>query len=323
MIKEEALIQFKLEHQEWLMKKKEAFIQKMEASVQEIIIVFRQLFQKAREEMEQKEKEPIMFFYFSFLRNSLFQNHYHLLLHLMDMRWYLDKEPIMVEGDLDFLFQELFKSKEELLANSKKYLGKVNQYDVEYFFQDLVVACNVYLVEQLRFLFRDIEANEDFEKIKKQQVWYMRYGEYRDYSEIIVHVDRVKKSQKDWESKIKKIKNGQSEQELAISYWYSLESKNSECKSIFMPFITFENCILEQIDFTNSVMKGARFLNCVIKNCIFNQCNLQQAEFKNCTWENNEFIGANVAYSVFEEQVLPFVHLEPDQLQTIFVERGE
>ncbi|HIS60943.1 MAG TPA: pentapeptide repeat-containing protein [Candidatus Scybalomonas excrementigallinarum] len=323
MIREEALQKFQIEQQEWIDTKKEEFIERIGEKLPELVMRFKQMFHKGREEMEQVKKDPIMFFYFSVLRTELWSDHYHLLLHMMDARWYLDKEPIVVEESLDFLWDNLQEIKEKLFIDSKKYMGKINRYDIEYIIQDMVFTCNSYLAEQLRFVFRDIEENEDFDKIEKPEVWYIRFGEYRDHSEILAHVDRVKKEQKQWERKVRKAKSGEQEDSLATSYWYELEVKESSCTEQFMPFVIFENCTLEQVDFTKSNLRGARFLNCTMRQCVFEEANLQYAEFTNCTWEETKFQGADLSYAIFMEQELPFVHLEPEQLQVIFVEREE
>lgn len=323
MIREEALQKFQIEQRAWLDTKKEEFVERIGEKLPELVMRLKQMFHKGREEMEQVKKDPIMFFYFSVLRTELWSNQYHLLLHMMDARWYLDKEPIVVEESLDFLWENLKQIKEKLLIDSRKYMGKINRYDIEYLVQDMILACNGYLAEQLRFVFRDIEDNEDFAQIEKTEVWYIRFGEYRDKSEILAHVDRVKKEQKQWERRVRKAKTGEQEHSLATSYWYELEVKQSSCTEQFMPFVIFENCTLEQVDFTKSNLRGARFLNCTMRQCVFEKANLQYAEFTNCTWEETKFEGADLSYAIFMEQELPFVHLEPEQLQVILVEREE
>lgn len=323
MTKKEAWIQFEQEHKKWIEEKKEEFLQKMQESVFEISTTFQQLLKQSREELEKKEKEAIMYCYISLLRNGLFENEYSLLLQWFDQQWYLDKEPVLIEGNLNFLFEDVSQVKEKLLLDSKQYLGKINCYDIEYLFQDIVMECNSYLAEQLRFLFRDIEENEDFKAIKKQEAWTIRYGEYRDQSEIIAHVDRTKKEQTEFKQKIKSIQSGKEEQALACTYWYDMELTDVICQNIFMPFITFEQCTLRNVDFTNSMLKGARFLNCTLEHCVFKQGDLRQAEFRNCIWNETVFDGADVGYAIFVEQELPFAHLEAGQLQTILVEREE
>ena len=323
MTREEALQQFQTEQQEWIHTKQQEFLKTMGEKLPELIMKFKQMFAKGRQKMEEVKKEPIMFFYFSVPRTDLYSNQYRLLLHMMDARWYLDKEPIVIEESLDFLWEDLQEMKEKLWNDSKKYMGKINRYDIEYLVQDMIFTCNCYLSEQLRLVFRDIEENEDFANIAKPEVWYIRFGEYRDQSEVIAHVDRIKKEQKQWERKVRKAQLETKDDSLATSYWYELEVKESSCTEQFMPFIVFENCTLDSVDFTKSNLRGARFLNCTIRHCVFEEADLQYAEFTDCTWEETKFQGANLSYAIFMEQELPFVHLEPEQLQDILVEREE
>lgn len=44
--------------------------------------------------------------------------------------------------------------------------------------------------------------------------------------------------------------------------------------------------------------------------------------FSGCIWEENDFEGADMLHSVFAEEELPFIHLKPEQLQLILVDRG-
>ena len=48
---------------------------------------------------------------------------------------------------------------------------------------------------------------------------------------------------------------------------------------------------------------------------------LRQADFQGCTWKDNDFSGADMRNAVFMEQELPFLHLDPEQLQVILVDR--
>ncbi len=79
--------------------------------------------------------------------------------------------------------------------------------------------------------------------------------------------------------------------------------------------------MLEHICFDSAILSGARFRNCRIRNCSFCNAVIHQADFSGCTWEDNCFEGADMTQTVFPEQDIPFVHLEPEQLQTILVDR--
>ena len=109
---------------------------------------------------------------------------------------------------------------------------------------------------------------------------------------------------------------------MVFGYWYHADLKHSDCKGQLLYFIVFEDCTLENMCFDDAVLTGARFLGCRIKNCSFRNAVIHQADFSGCIWEENDFEGADMLHSVFAEEELPFIHLKPEQLQLILVDRG-
>ena len=166
---------------------------------------------------------------------------------------------------------------------------------------------------------RDRE-NPDFAEIEKSDTWAVYWGEYRDHTELVAHVNREKKEQIDWDRALRQTKN--EETGMVFGYWYQADLKNSDCKGKLLYFIVFEDCTLENMCFDDAVLTGARFLGCRIKNCSFRNAVIHQADFSGCIWEENDFEGADMLHSVFAEEELPFIHLKPEQLQLILVDRG-
>ena len=119
---------------------------------------------------------------------------YQILAQAMDARWYLDTEPAEVGFSLDFLFPMWADIRRELMENSWKYWGKVNRYDVQNLVASAVMDCNLMLAQVLRFIFRDVEENPDFAEIEKSDTWAVYWGEYRDHTELVAHVNREKKN---------------------------------------------------------------------------------------------------------------------------------
>ncbi|MDE6185329.1 MAG: hypothetical protein K2G39_07900, partial [Lachnospiraceae bacterium] len=119
-------------------------------------------------------------------------------LDVTNMEWYLDEEPLSVCFDITFLFQEYFDWQDKLLLNMREYMGKVNKYDVGSLVQDEIMVCNQLITHILRFAFRDLEQQEVFKEIGKLPFWIIRWGEYKDYSEIVMQVKREAKGQEVW-----------------------------------------------------------------------------------------------------------------------------
>ena len=319
MTRQEALQKFHEEEMEYLEEKKLQFYKGLQQQAEELSGVIRDAFKELKEEVLRLEKEKIMFFHFSLLRVDLLREEYRFFVQAFDARWYMDSEPAETTFSLTFLFSILEEIKKKLTLDAGKYMGKINRYDISEILQNNAMEWNQILAGELRFLFRDIEENKDFSEIPKLETWGIYWGEYRDASELIAFVDREKKDQKDWERALRLSK--EQEEALISKYWFSMEVKDSDGSGKYFLFNEFENCTLTQISFDDSNLSGSRFKNCTIKECSFRNAVIRQADFVNCKWENNDFAGADLTSSIFLEKDIPYLHMEPEQLQTILIDR--
>lgn len=319
MTRQEALQRFHEEETEFLEEKKLQFYKGMQQQAEELSGVLRDAFKVLKEEVKRLEKEKIMFFHFSLLRVDLLLEEYRFFVQAFDARWYMDTEPAETTFTLKFLFSMLEDVKKKLTLDAGKYMGKVNRYDISEILQNNAMEWNQILAGELRFLLRDIEENKDFSDIPKLDTWGIYWGEYRDASELVAFVDREKKYQKDWERALRLSRD--QEEALISKYWYDMEIRDSDGSGTYFLFNEFENCTLTQIAFDNTNLSGSRFRNCTIKGCSFQNAVIRQADFENCKWEDNDFSGADLTNSIFFEEDIPFLHMEPEQLQTILIDR--
>lgn len=319
MTRHDALEKYRKETESSILQTKDRFLQNMQEKSGDLAETLKTAISALREQTELLQKEKIMFIYFSLLRIDLLNGDYRVLAQALDARWYQDREPAEVEFRIDFLFSMFGELKEYLSMESLKYLGRVNTYDVDNMIQQTVMDCNGILAQQLRFMFRDIEENPDFAVMEKLDTWGIYWGEYRDKSEVVAHVDREKKVQLDWDRALRRTKND--ETSLIFDFWYEAGLKDTDCSNKLLYFIQFENCKLEGLCFDGAILSGARFKNCTLKNCSFKNAVINQADFNACVWEDNDFTGAVLENSVFSEDGVPFTHLDPEQLQTILIDR--
>lgn len=321
MTRQEALKQMKEEYAEPLAQTKQLFWEQAQEQYETFAQILKQSFHVLREEMEKAGKDNLMHLYFSLLRVDLQNRKYRIMVQAMDAGWYLDEKPVVLTFSVDSLFQMLHPVWDQMLEDSKKYIGKVNTYDISNMMQELAMECNRMLAHQLRFMLRDLEENDDFAKIPKEETWYIRWGEYRDNSEIVAHVDRIPKGQKQWDRTVRK--TAQKADALIAGYWYQTDITNTDCQGEQMYFINFEDCTIQNICFDRANLTGARFRNCRLNGCSFKGSILRQAEFTDCSWDDNVFSGADLTNAVFMEKEIPYIHLEADQLQTILISRRQ
>lgn len=319
MKREEALIKFREEEQGFMEEIKARFLTNIQEKASGLADCLQGVFTDIRRAVEEKEKKDIMFIHFSMLRVDFLNQTYGFLAQAMDIKWYMDMEPVEVTFSLKDYFSVFNEIREKLELDSRSYMGKINQYDIDHIMMEAGMECNLMLANMLRFVFRDIEENQDFKAIPKLNTWGIRWGEYRDASELIASADREKKDQKDWNRALRETKD--KEGRLVSSFWYEAELQDTDCSNKALCFIQFENCTLQNMNFDQANLVGARFKSCTLSSCSFKGAMLRQTIFEDCKWQQCDFQAADLSECIFYEEDIPFLHLDAEQLQTIFIDR--
>lgn len=320
MTRAEALEQFKDRHCGKVEALENEFVSGIEPGIEQIMDRFLGAFGEIAEQAQEQDKSMCVFFQFSLLRYDLLQDMARIRLDVMDGYWYLDKAPLYTEIDLSFLFTPYFSWRTELLSDMREYMGKVNQYDVERMVQEAVMSAAGSLTQILRILFRRIEEQENFARIPKGAFWDMQFGEYRDYSEPIMRVNREQRSNDEWLQKI--ADEEETPGRMQFDWWYQAELTEGNCQGKALDYIVFENCSLKGIDFEGAQMTGARFLNCKLEQCSFKQANLSQGEFDHCRFTDCDFTGAGLQQAVFSLEGLEAEWFDDKQQEEMLVAGG-
>lgn len=320
MTRAEALEQFKDRHCGKVEALENEFVNGIEPGIEEIMDRFLGAFGEIAEQAQEQDKSMCVFFQFSLLRFDLLQDMARIRLDVMDGYWYLDKAPLYTEIDLSFLFAPYFSWRTELLTDMREYMGKVNQYDVERMVQEAVMSAAGSLIQILRILFRRIEEQENFARIPRGAFWDMQFGEYRDYSEPIMRVNREQRSKDEWLQKI--ADEEETSGRMQFDWWYQAELTEGNCQGKALDYIVFENCCLKGIDFEGAQMTGARFLNCKLEQCSFKQANLTQGEFDHCQFTDCDFTGAGLQQAVFSLEGLEAEWFDDKQQEEMLVAGG-
>ena len=165
MKREEALAKFCEEEQNYIDGIKAGFLVKIQENANDIADCLQKVFSDIRTAVEEKGKKDIMFIHFSILRIDFLNHIYRFLAQVMDARWYMDTAPVEVTFLLGDCFSAFTEARKKLELDSKKYMGKVNRYDIDNLLMEAGMECNIMLANLLRFVFRDIEKNQDFESL--------------------------------------------------------------------------------------------------------------------------------------------------------------
>lgn len=273
------------------------------------------------EQMEKQEKEYVSFMYFSFLKTDILNKNYRLQLHGLDISWYLDDEPAEVYVDVKDLLKPFDELWNELTRAAQGYGVFVNEYDIRNLLFEELHVIDYMICQILRYRLRDWEKKGIFDSVTRSPYWVLRWGEYRDLTEILVQTDRVEKEPGIWKSEL--VKNARKPENMVFSYWYKGAYENRTIKDMDLRFITFEDSLLQNIKFQNCNLEGSRFPGSQLVGCSFEGCNLWGADLRECAFKETSFAGAELTAATFPAESVPFLEISAEQLQVIRLDREE
>lgn len=259
------------------------------------------------------------YFYLSLLRCDLTKRKYTILFQAQDERWFLDPEPAEWSFQADPVFEGFNGIWDQLLDEQKRYVGKLNTYDVDNMVRGAIMECCLMIGDLLRSYFRDIEEMPEFMAVKKQAAWQIYWGEYRGESVLVAQADREPKTESQWLQAIRADKDGS---ELKESYWYQAELSQGDCEKKDLSFAVFEDCGLKDLVFKGAVLTGARFKNCRIEGCDLEGADCRMAYFEHCTWMGPKLKGADFKGAVFTEDGIPAKWLDEAQAAGALIKEG-
>lgn len=270
-------------------------------------------------QMREMEKEYAAYLYISVLKTDLIFRRSRLFVHALDARWYLDEEPAEVYVDAGDLLDPLYQLWDELTEEGRGYAGAVNAYDIRGMIFEELKALDSMISGILRWRLRDREAKGIFSGITLAPCWMLKWGEYRDQTEMLVQTQRVEKEGNAWEEALKKA--ARKPETMVFGYWYQGTYRGTRAKGTDMRFTVFESCSLQDLVFDNCSLEGSRFVMSHLKNCSFPGCGLQGADFTGCSLEEVSFEGADLTGAILPAEAVPFLHLDAEQLQVVQLKR--
>lgn len=273
------------------------------------------------EQMKKQGKESVCFLYFSILKADLLNRKYRLMLHGLDARWYLDEEPVEVYVDAKDLLSPLDKLWNDLAEAGQGYGGAVNSYDIQNMIFDQMPIFDCAVSQVLRYRLREWEKKGIFGNMTLPPSWILKWGQYRDQTEMLLRTDRAEKEEGFWSEEIARAKR--KPDQMMFGYWYRGTYQDSSLEDLDLRFITFEEAGIKKVNFQNCNMEGSRFIRCTLTDCTFEGCSLWGADFRGCRFEHTSFDRAELTAAVFPAESVPFLGISAEQLQVIGLDRGE
>ncbi|MBI6871347.1 hypothetical protein [Clostridium aciditolerans] len=130
-------------------------------------------------------KGEIKYIYFSLLRTSILENRGEYRVDLYDEDWFLDKEECSINIDLNFIFDSIFKQREELKEKKKVYGKNITDMDIENVMLKEIDKYHILAVEFLKGMIGKFIETSSYGEMKKTEDIMILAGEYMDATEAI------------------------------------------------------------------------------------------------------------------------------------------
>ncbi|WML33896.1 hypothetical protein [Clostridium sp. OS1-26] len=156
-----------------------------DAIEENLISTFDEVCRQAIGLQEKQLKGGIKYIYFSLLRTSILENRGEYRIDLYDKNWFLDKEECSINIDLNFIFDSIFKHREELKEKKKEYGKNITDMDIENIMLKEIDKYHVLAVEFLKGMIERFTETSSYAEMKKTEDIMILAGEYMDATEAI------------------------------------------------------------------------------------------------------------------------------------------
>jgi len=268
----------------------------------EFIETFRSLCKKIKQMQIEGKKEKIAYITFSFGIDNLLHNSREYMVHAYGSEWfYEDSEECKVMHDLNWLYEFMEDTYNQLVEISKKYIGNITSADLMEVRKSGVISCDVRFRKFAKKAIEKAVEIDEFKEIEKDEVLEIRNGEYKGYNEIIYKIDTEVKSSKDIKSWLEKKDD---DEDYCNQILCNLDLSNGDYKGIDAHHTDFSGSDLSNSDFEGASLIDARFNKATIDNVNFKGASLDESNFAYTTVKKSNFEKADLLYSNFKKSEL-------------------
>jgi len=201
---------------------------------------------------------------------------------------YLDKNQRKIgEYDISFLFIHFDELWNKLLAQRKRYVGKVRAQEVKTIIMQALPDFYSYLTNIARFAITDILDKKPFIDIIKNDPFKVTVGEYMARTEPIYV-----------ESKNKDVKELAEWFDERLENTYTFEDYSDlDFSAHFFTYTEFRYSHFRRSNFNNATLEGSTligtsFYRAQMENCCLNNSSIYEADFSYANLKNASFINA-------------------------------
>lgn len=273
---------------------------------------------------EIKKDYLVKYIEFELLRTNILDDSFIIFVHGYDEKWYLDENCTYQEINLQFLFEPFIRLKDVLKKEKKRYVGKINDYDIQNIIFNIVRDCYYGMENMIKENFFDFDENNIEKDLFLAEHYYIKWTEYMDQnSKIVFSMDYKKKGTENLKAYIKQpyvyplfINSSLDKYKMQKQDMYYANFKGSSLSEINigsckMPRCIFAKTHLKDCYFDNDVITGGVFKNAKLENVVFDNCDLCACNFNftdcygltfnNCNLDNASFYKVSLSNISFDK----------------------
>jgi len=271
--------------------------------------VFKDHCQKVIIMQESGIKNVLACIQFSLMRYKLVNGIYEFRIDAYDENWYGDQIECVATYDVTSIFSFLSEFSNELIERRRKYMQRVTVCDVKRYVLEESDKYKLAVTELIRSALPQAIKLSEYESVKREDLFIITVGEFRDHSGIVHKEDQTEKDVE----KVKKLLGTDKEDghqyeifdgidlsdgqfsEVRWLYCSGVESVfiNTKISNSLLMFCKFEQAIFESVDFSNSDLVSLDFTGTTLKNIDFTGTQMFQMNFEGAVLENIDFTKAD------------------------------
>lgn len=248
---------------------------------------------KALKMQEMGRKGKIGHIHITFFRNRLIRKDFRCRIYWYGQDFYADPAECYVEYDAGWAFQYLMKFSESALLESKKYIGKILDADLQLIMRQEASFYMHYITNLFRQVMKVAVEQEAFKQLEKEEELYVRSGEHKDFNELIYKYDS-------------RILNTEDIRQKLIPNEHD-EYVHGNFSHVDLSGMYFKLVNLCYAYFTGTNLTGSLLVGCPLIGADFRNAILPQANFGHSLIHGADFGGADLSGAQFEEVQASYV----------------
>lgn len=306
MTREEALVKFRSEEAESILKKiNRRYRHQLRERRDEFAQLLQEGFWSIISRLEDYPDFQVQEVQFSFLRTHIMDGTYRWLVELHDKNGEYTREDISQMLDMKSVLGIYDECREELYQAAAKYVNTLTPADCDLIMAENFAGQVMYLYILGVYAFRELASDPRWEDVEKDKIFRVLIGERKDKA-FVVFAKGI--PPKEPETVMERITRTPQESDFSSLEYvlydfsnYHIQNRNICFRNVI--FSSFRECVLEESQFLACKCMFTDWRNCHIHNAIMDGNCMNGVDFTGSILENVSMTGARLDVLPYEETI--------------------